>query len=156
MDNYNVGEVYQFAVRIEENGQKVYNYFAQKFIANREVSELFASLAKQEANHKNIFEDMVEEMLDYSLNPQYPDDYFLYIRAFADNVLFNEKDMEKENISTVEEALDFAIKKELDTINYYNTLQNFVNSEHHDKIFDIIKEEQKHFLRLVDIKENLH
>ncbi|HOV13003.1 MAG TPA: ferritin family protein [Spirochaetota bacterium] len=153
MDNYNIGEIYQFAIRIEENGEKAYKYFAEKFSANSEIRNLFLHLAEQEIHHKNIFEVMVAKIEDYSLESQYPDDYFLYIRAFADAVLFSKKNIEKESIKTIEEAFDFAMKKELDTINYYNALKNYVSYEYHEKIDDIIKEEQKHFLALYNTKE---
>ena len=153
MDNYNIGEIYQFAIRIEENGEKAYRYFAEKFAGNKEIKGLFINLADEEVSHKNIFENMVENIQDYSSSSEYPEEYFLYIRAFADTVLFSKKNIEKEQIATIDEAFEFAMKKELDTINYYNALKNYVDFKHHNKIDDIIKQEQNHFLRLYNISE---
>lgn len=153
MDNYNIGEIYQFAIRIEENGEKTYRYFAEKFGYNAEIKKFFLYLADEEAKHKVTFEDMVDKIQDYSSTAEFPEEYFLYIRAFADSVLFSNKNVKKESIENIDDAFEFAMKKEIDSINYYYSLKNYASPEYHSKIDDIAKEEQRHFLKLYNMRE---
>lgn len=155
MDKYSIGEIYQFAVRIEENGEKAYRYFAKKFEKDAKLKELFLFLADEEISHKNTFETMLNKFEDYSSKDNYPEEYFLYIRAFADTVLFSKDEIKKEEINTPKEAFEYAIKKEIDSVNYYNSLKTIVDAIHHDRIDDIIKQEQKHILRLFQFKETI-
>ena len=58
MSVLNASEIFQFAVRIEENGEKFYRDTAEKF-GNDRFKELFLALADEEGKHKEIFENMV-------------------------------------------------------------------------------------------------
>ncbi|OHD19883.1 MAG: hypothetical protein A2086_02675 [Spirochaetes bacterium GWD1_27_9] len=154
MQSYSPSEIYQFAVKIEENGKIAYEYFEKKF-SDPKLKKIFNFLASEEVKHKETFEKILTKIEDYS-SGYYDDQYFLYIRAFADNVIFTKEKFEKEidKITDALSALDFAMKKELDTINYYYALKAFVKEDKQNLIDDIIKQERNHFLTLSKIKEN--
>ena len=50
-------------------------------------------------------------------------------------------------------ALEFGIRRELDSILYYQEMKNFVPEQQHSSIDRIIEEERNHFLELSGIKK---
>ncbi|MCK4339265.1 MAG: rubrerythrin, partial [Candidatus Cloacimonetes bacterium] len=53
---FNASEIYQFAIRIEENGEKFYRQMAKK-LDEPKVKELFTLLADDEVVHKKTFKE---------------------------------------------------------------------------------------------------
>jgi len=66
MSLLNASELYQFALQIEENGEKFYRQMASKF-DDSEVVKIFNYLAAEEVNHKVIFTKLLSEFEDYLL-----------------------------------------------------------------------------------------
>ncbi|HUT64721.1 MAG TPA: hypothetical protein VMZ05_01085, partial [Spirochaetota bacterium] len=62
---------------------------------------------------------------------------------------------EVERITTVKEACEFGIRKELDSILYYQEIKNFVPENERDSIDAIIAEERHHFIKLTELKREL-
>ncbi|MDH5720440.1 MAG: ferritin family protein [Spirochaetia bacterium] len=157
MSTYSADEIFQFAIRIEENGRKFYLEMAEKFKSNEKIHALFQELSKQEVEHAIAFETILKSFQDYFSSGSYPEEYFTYLRAYANNSIFSEEILkeEKAKISDLKSAFDFAIRRELESISYYNELKNLVSPEDKDKIEQIIEEERKHFLRLNKQKQEL-
>jgi rubrerythrin len=156
MSLFEPGEVFQFAIRIEENGEKFYRQMAQKFDETK-VKELFSFLANEEMKHKKIYEEMVSKIEKYEPFETFPGEYFAYLRAYADKIIFTQKEFDEEiaNIKNINAALDYAINAELDSILYYQEIKNLV-SENQGKIIDkIIEEERRHFVKLSEIKKTI-
>ena len=156
-ENLNIGasEVLQFAIKIEENGYDFYNKVAE---ANEDekIKNLFVFLADEEVKHKETFETMLPEIEKYEPTEAYPPEYFEYLRAYADNIIFK-KGVEKELSGGLEpaSAVDFGMIIEVDSIAYYNEIKNFVPEEQKRMIDKIISEERKHFLKLSELKKTL-
>ena len=150
MAQYNAGEVFQFAIKIEENGEKFYSKLAQS-MDDPKARELFSFLAKEEVVHGNIFKDILERFADYSNPDQYPEEYFIYLKTLAENMIFN-KDLDKEieRIKTKDDALKFAMQQEWETILYYQELKTLVSDEDKEKIDKLIAEEREHFMKLTE------
>ncbi len=156
MQLLNISEVYQIAMQIEENGVKFYSAWAKK-VEDKKLKEIFDGLSYAEVEHKKIFEKMLKEIEDYKPQELYPEEYFQYLRAYADNLIFkiqNLKENSKE-VKTVIEALDFAIEREKDSILYYQEIKNILPESQHKELEKIINEERKHFLDLTHIKNTL-
>jgi len=153
---FNASEIYQFAIKIEENGEKFYKDLARK-IENEEIKNLFNYLASEEVKHKETFENMLSKIKDYDLSGEYPEEYFTYLRTYANNIVFSEERLneEIEKIKDIVSALDFGIQKEVETILYYQEIKNLIPKDQHSLIDAIIEEERGHFLKLSQIKENL-
>jgi rubrerythrin len=107
MSLFEPGEVFQFAIRIEENGEKFYRQMAQKFDETK-VKELFSFLANEEMKHKKIYEEMVSKIEKYEPFETFPGEYFAYLRAYADKIIFTQKEFDEEiaNIKNINAALD--------------------------------------------------
>ena len=77
-------EIYQFAMRIEENGERFYRGAAQA-LQDREAKDLFSHLADEEVRHKRIFESMLSKMESYQMDERYSGEYLEYLRAYIDD-----------------------------------------------------------------------
>ena len=144
MKTFDVSEIFQFAIGIEENGEKFYRHAAQ-MTEDAKMKEAFNSLADDETEHKQTFEDMVSNVRKYDPSEFYPEEYFEHLRAYVDGTVFTEV---QEMPTDTHSAIKFAIQRELDSILYYQEIKNFVTEDQHDLIDEIIEEERKHFLKL--------
>ncbi|MCK4321950.1 ferritin family protein [candidate division WOR-3 bacterium] len=155
MKIFDAKEIFKFAIRIEENGMKFYRY-AAVITDDDEMRKTFNFLASEEARHKEIFEGLLSEVTKDTAFETYPDEYFNYLKTYVDNVIFTDKQFE-EAMSDIKDTLstiDFAIKRELDSILYYHEIKRFVPEKQHNLLDEIIEEERKHYTKLIDIKEN--
>jgi rubrerythrin len=149
MSVFEPSEVFQFAIRIEEGGEKFYRAMSKK-LADAEVKSLFSALADEEVKHKKTYEGMVSKIEEYEPFESYPGEYFSYLRAYADNIIFTPERMEEEmsKINDAPSALKFAIDRELDSILYYQEVKNLVPENQRGLIDKIIEEERRHFMKL--------
>ena len=156
MNIFDVTEIYQFAVQIEENGEKFYRAMVEKFDAPK-VKELFGFLADEEVRHEKVFKEMLANIEEYNPQESYPGEYFDYLHAYADNLVFTLDKIDDgiNSVTTVDEALQFAIGKELDTILYYHEMRNVVPEHQQKLVDDIINEERKHVVKLTEMKRQL-
>lgn len=156
MNILSASEVVLFAVKIEETGQYFYRTFAEKLESEAE-KEILNYLADEEAKHIKIFETMLKSVEKFKPSISYPDEYFAYLQAYADNIIFVQDTLEKEvlKINNVKDAADFGIRRELDSILYYQEIKSLVPEKEKDLIDEIIKEERKHFLKLSSLKKEL-
>ena len=156
MNIFDVTEIYQFAVQIEENGEKFYRAMVEKF-DDPKVKELFGFLAEEEVRHEKVFKEMLAKIEDYSPQESYPGEYFDYLHAYADNLVFTLDKIDEgiSSVNTVNEALQYAIGKELDTILYYHEMRNVVPKHQQEMVDEIIDEERKHVVQLTEMKRQL-
>lgn len=156
-ENISMGasEILQFAIKIEENGWEFYKKFAE-LADNEKIRELFFLLSDDEIKHKEIFEGMLSEIETYEPQEVYPPEYFSYLRAYADNIIFK-KGLDEQLQKNLDAAaiIDFGIRMELDSIAYYQETKNFVPKDQKNTIDKIIEEERKHFLKLASFKNTL-
>jgi len=152
---FDVSEIFQFAVRIEENGEKFYRKVAEKSV-EKKVKDFFIFLADEEVKHKMTFSGMVKQVEKYEPSETYPGEYFQYLRSYADSLVFP-PEIEKEiNCSGAMGCIiDFAIRRELDSIMYYLEAKNFVKEAQHKTLDKIVEEERRHFVKLSQFKKEL-
>ncbi|MDH4210118.1 MAG: ferritin family protein [candidate division WOR-3 bacterium] len=156
MSVFEPSEVFQFAIRIEEGGEKFYREMASR-IENTEIRSLFSALADDEVKHKKTYQGMVSKIEEYEPFESYPGEYFSYLRAYADNIIFTPQRMEEEmkKINDAPSALKFAIDRELDSILYYQEVKNLVPKNRRSEIDKIIEEERKHFMKLTKCSDDI-
>jgi rubrerythrin len=156
MSLLSASEVLQFAVRIEENGQKFYQAFEKQLSKDAE-KEIFRFLAEEEAKHIKIFNNMLDKAENFKPELSYPDQYFAYLQVYADNLVFADTSLEKEvsKIADALKAVEFGIRRELDSILYYQEIKSFVPSKERTLIDNVIGEERSHFLKLSALKKEL-
>jgi len=151
-----VSEVFKFAIRVEENGAAFYKRFADRF-EDPASKELFHFLVSEEEAHRESFESMLKDLPQDTTASGYPDEYADYIQAYADRLIFTGPALEKElsRVKNVKEACEFGIRRELDSILYYQEIKTFVPEQERARIDDIIAEERRHFMKLAEMKREL-
>ena len=152
---FEASDIFEIAMRIEENGSNFYRYAVQ-IAKEEEAKEMFNWLAGQEDNHKIIFRDMLSKIEIKNPPESYPGEYGTYLHDYADNNLIFKKevmDAEMARITDTLSAIDFAIRRELDSILYYHEIKGFIAKDQHESINKIINEERKHFKTLSEMKK---
>ena len=149
-------EVFQFAVQIEENGFSFYNGYAAT-LPDGKARDMFTFLADEEHRHIAVFKGMLEKIEDCKQAVNYPDQYFAYLQSYADNLIFKKDELKKEipKIENAADAADFGIRRELDSILYYQEIKSFVPEMDRHHIDDVIGEERKHFIKLSQFKHDV-
>ncbi len=153
----NAHDVVNFAIRIEENGERFYREAAE-IISDKGVKELFERLAKEETVHKRTFEKLLSSIGDYQPPEEFEGEYMVYLRDFIDGKAVFKKHPtipELAKTSTVPAALEFAIQREMDSIVYYQELKRFVGAGHREAIDLIIDEERMHFAFLSALRREV-
>lgn len=155
MGIFDPSEVFQFAIRIEENGEKFYREMASK-LEDKTVKQLFSALADEEVKHRETYQEMVSRIEKYEPFESFPGEYFEYLRAYADDHIFTTEMMGKEieRISDPSSALAFAMQRELDSILYYTEAKKLVAENYRKLIDQIIEEERKHYVKLSGCKKD--
>ena len=157
MGVFEASDIVEVAIRIEENGVNFYK-FAEQIVKQAEAKKLFAQLAEAEVAHKKTFEKIFANMEKNSPTESYEGEYGAYLRSYVDNnIIFTKEVMDKE-LSKVKDtisALDFAIKRELDSILYYHEIKKLLPATQYEVIEQIIEEERKHFMALTEMKKCL-
>jgi rubrerythrin len=156
MGNFKASEFLQVAIRIEENGEKLYRH-AETLTDDPKTKEIFAFLAGEETKHRKIFAEMVSKLETYEPPEGYPGEYVAYLRAYADSLVFSPDEVEEEldDIYDVEEAVEFAMEREIESILYYLEAKTLVSKGESEAIEKVVSEERRHYLKLVELKRTL-
>jgi len=151
MKIFDVAEIFKFAVEIEQNGEKFYRRTAD-MAKDAESKKLFTFLADEEVKHKKLFEGMISKKDQYEPFENYPGEYQQYMDAYTGKIISN-PDIQKEmdSVKDTPGAIEFGIRRELDSILFYHEVKKFVGNDA-SLIDKIIDEERKHFMTLVELK----
>ncbi len=151
--NFNADEIFEMAIKAENNATKMYSDLAEKHIDNAIADEL-RKMAAMEAEHEKIFvelrRELPEDMRTAVFDPN--DEAAMYLQAIADAEVA-EGSPEIAARMTGEESLGAILKQAIElekgAILFYLGIKDMV-PEHlgKDKIDRIIKEEQGHVVML--------
>ncbi len=150
-------EILDMAVCIEENGLDFYRG-AVKAVKGNELQELFTFLATEEVRHVDYFEGLkklLDDSASYNVFDPYLEEESMYIKALADSNIFIDKDKGKDMASEIksdDDALDWAIGFEKDSILFYTELLSMVRDKDRSLVRTIIAEEKKHIAKLTGFK----
>jgi rubrerythrin len=150
---FEAGDIVEVAIRIEENGANFYRFAMQ--IAGREETK---ALFRQLAEHQKTFSELLAGM-DRSIPPEgYDGEYAAYLHNYVDNRLVFRADELAGELGAVKDeasAVDFAIRRELDSLLYYREIRELLPADRREAIDRIILEERKHFMKLSEVKKRL-
>jgi len=150
-------EIYQFAMRIEENGERFYRG-AARVLGDRETKDLFNHLADEEVKHKKLFESMLSKLENLQLYERYSGEYLEYLRAYVDDkIVFNKGDVDRElgEVKDARSAIEFAMRREMEAILYFLEMKNLVSKGQQNSIEKIVEEERRHFTILSHAQKSL-
>ena len=150
-------EIYQVAMRIEENGERFYRGAAQ-VLGDRETKDLFNHLADEEVKHKKLFESMLSKLENLQLDERYSGEYLEYLRAYVDDkIVFDKGDVDRElgEVKDARSAIEFAMRREMEAILYFLEMKNLVSKGQQNSIEKIVEEERRHFTILSHAQKSL-
>lgn len=155
MSVFKAKDIFDFAIKIEEKGEKFYREVAHQ-INIPEVSRLFEKLAKEEVDHKKTFLKMATKLGNFSLPESTQDEFYAYIDAYTQNLIFNDAiSMDISKIKDAKIALTYAIDKELDSVLYYTEIRNLIPFSEQSLVDAIIDEERKHVIKISILRKTL-
>ena len=158
---FNADEIFEMAIRIENNGAAFYRKAAglQSDTKNQKFLE---SLANMEDQHKRIFTEMRTTLTEKDKSPKVFDPYdevSQYLAAMADNMGGEGSPSVAESLTgneTLEEILQTAVGLEKDSILFYLGIKDLIPSQTgQDRIDGIIKEERRHVIQLSNLLNKL-
>lgn len=152
MTHFNANEVLELALAIERTGEEFYRQ-AEQQVSDPKVKQTFRSLALEEVDHERVFKRMLERIGRFDPGESASEDYYAYLRAYVDNVVFSQARAAELLASTCdsETALRFAMQREQDAILFYLELKNLVPPEEHEVLDRIVTEERGHFRKLAEL-----
>jgi len=116
MDTFKASDVYEIAVQIESNGEKLYRH-AVNVTDDSRMKELFTYLADEEVKHMRLFEGLGKKVEQYNLPETYDGEYCSYVRSYSEGLVFTPEKMEKElaKVKSAEDAIEFGIQREIES-----------------------------------------
>lgn len=150
-------EVVEVGIQIEKNGRDFYNTLTASS-KNQEAVKIFKFLAGEEEKHIRVFEGILNKTEKYEPLGLDADQYYAYMNALASEYVFTQKDKGAQVAKTVKndkEAVDIGIGFEKDSIVFYEGIKRTVPDFDRKIIDELIAQEQKHMILLMDIKKKL-
>jgi rubrerythrin len=147
MTEFSIREAIEMAVQTEKIGHEFYLGMAEKFKDNRELNELFSTLAKKEQVHERMFSELKDIIGDQE--PDEWDQVSNYMRAIVESAFFLGKDkatMHMQNIGDINGAVGFAMAFEKETMLFFYGIRDSVKEK--DMVDEIINEEKSHIMWL--------
>ncbi len=143
-NEFNIDDIFEIAIKIEENGAAFYRDAAKKINdANHQIFLL--DLAAMEDDHVVTFYDMQKvlkgkETMTTGFDPE--DENLAYLKALADTRVFFKKEPPDDSFQSI---LAMAMQTEKDSIAFYLGMKELVPAKlGRAQIDNIIKEEMSH------------
>jgi len=155
MNVFTASEIVEFAERIHENGANFYLYAVQ-LMQNQDAKDLFAELAEEEMKYHEKLEKIFAGMEPFIPAETYAGEYDQYLRNYIDNnVVFTRQaiDADMAAVKNACSAIDFAARRELDSICFYESVKRIVPKSQHEVIDRLIAEERDHFVQLMKLRQ---
>lgn len=151
LENLTLKKAVAFAIQTEELGEKLYRRFAEKFASEKEVSDIFQQLARDEAVHREQFTKLLEVV------PESEDDKGSYetgdyLKAMAMSDIFSPKRGPFAHVDEIEsgrDALLQAFELEKATLGYYNAMKELLGGNRVLK--SVIEVEKSHLINVMKV-----
>jgi rubrerythrin len=152
-----LSEILEIAVRIERNGEAFYRKTAAQMKAPS-LASLLQFLADEDAKHRKIFESMLSHADADGTTGSDREERQSFLQSYAGAYIFSERDAGTtmaERVTTPEQAVEFGIDVETESMLFYLGFRNFVNEQDRGTVDAIIDEEHSHYVKLLKVKNDL-
>ena len=158
---FNADEIFEMAIRIENNGAAFYRK-AAALQSDTKNQSFLKSLANMEDQHQKIFAEMRTTLTEKDKDPKVFDPYdeaSQYLTAMADTMGGEGSPSVADSLTgdeTLEEILQTAVGLEKDAILFYLGIKDLIPSKDgQDRIDEIIRQERRHVAQLSNLLEKL-
>ena len=153
MERFSIGEVIDQAVQTEKLGYQFYTSIAERFKKDEGLHKLFTTLAAKEQRHEKTFRELAA--LVTSDEPENWEEAEQYLRAIVESEFFLGKNKalpSMAHVKTVEDAVNFALGFEKETLLYFYGVRGAVKEK--EMVDEIINEEKSHIMWLNKFKSS--
>ena len=150
-------EVYRIAADMERLGEALYSSLAEG-AADPSIEELYRKLAEEEREHRELMEERAAAMEDVVPGQGYrydPERAMALLRGYRSIFDEDRLQFELERNSSPPAVLDFAIRREMDSIMFYHEAMDMVPQMSRKALRRIIEQEREHFGSLSKLRESL-
>ena len=154
---FRASEILEMAIRIEKQGIDFYTSCLEAEL-DEKVADVFRYLIEQEHHHINTFKTMREDLEDYELPESYAGETGGYMDSFVNEAIFfspKEASEKVKSLSDPLQAIDFGIRFENRSINFYEEMKEIVPESEGEKIDGVIEQERRHIERLESLREEV-
>ena len=151
MVRFSIREAVEQAVQTEKLGYQFYTTIAEKFVKDDGLNKLFSTLAQKELRHEKTFKELLEVIQDEGAVDWEEEEQ--YLRAIVESEFFLGKSKSlpsMKNVKTVEDAVNFALGFEKETLLYFYGIRDAVKEK--EVVEEIINEERSHIMWLNKFK----
>jgi len=148
IENVTAAKCLEFAIQTEEIGAELYQALAKKFASDRELTELFEGLGRDEVQHGELVRALhgrvIPRVRDQAVPPEQQD----YLRAMAMSEFFSGGKAlatDLEGIRSREDALERTLNLEKATLAFYQAVRDVVGAD--DVIDSLIAVEKRHVVK---------
>ena len=155
-NTFNPQEIVKIAINIEENGKKLYGALEGK-AKDGKLKLMCKYLKEQEEIHRQIFQEMLNNIGEYIVHEFSPGEYEAYLRAIATEYIFTQEIISgkvKEGFRSDLEAVEFGIFVEKESILTYSALREYMLTDKGVVLDRGIGEEKKHLIDLIVLKDS--
>ncbi|MGO9612741.1 MAG: ferritin family protein [Dissulfurispiraceae bacterium] len=154
---FDVREVLEFAVYIEQNGHEFYTETLKKF-SDPKFVELFRYLAEEEIKHEQLFKKMADASGIFEPEETYEGEYKEYMQEFCKSHCLADRQTLKSkvaNIHTFDDAIEMALSFEKDSVIFFSELKSVTGFDREGSVEKVINEELTHIRKLLLYKRKL-
>jgi rubrerythrin len=147
MERFSIREAVEQAVQTEKLGYEFYTTLAEKLKKDEGLNKLFTTLATKELRHERTFRELLDVIKDEE--PADWEEAEQYLRAIVESEFFLGKNKalpSMKGVKTVEDAVDFALGFEKETLLYFYGIRDAVKEK--EVVEEIINEERSHIMWL--------
>ena len=148
MEDITLRKAIEFAITVEQMGHECYERLARRFSDDKEISEVFAVLAKDEVVHEKQLEKLLESVP--AEEPQGYAEKYGYLCAMSLSEFFSSREgltRALESVKTREDALERAFELERSAVGYYTALKEVLGES--EVLDGIIKMEKEHMVAVM-------
>jgi rubrerythrin len=147
-------EILETAKEMERAGASFYRQLEEKHGGDDSLRELFGFLASEEDGHLREFEKLLDEIPDFSF-PEHFAPMARDLKGFASIFSSSRLADERRSLSSLLTAVDFAIRREMDTIFFYDELLAMVPDLQQKWVRSLIEQERRHFRELTELRAHI-
>ena len=156
MGIYSGAEIFQIAMELEETGRAFYEKLAEQSDDPR-VSSVCRKLAAEEQSHFQTFKKMGAELVQRPASRPLTWDELNFAQILIEERLLSDSDAAEAAATSGDtvEVLNTAIQLEKDSVLFYQELLSEVDDPDVPAIREIIAEEKRHVLSLVEARKEI-
>ncbi len=141
---FNMSEIIELAVRIEENGERVYRD-ASGSVSDPSLASWLKWLADEEREHVQWFRELKETVKETPVDPEVAEMGRSLLLEIVGDQTFSLAEEDLATVDGLKELLKIALDFEKDTVIFYEMMGSFVQDEAPlGKLRQIIQEENRH------------